>query len=108
MQEIVSKVLEAEQQAEQTITEARQKAASIRASADAEAAAKLAEARAAAQQQLQAALAAARAEAERARREKVGKAEREASTFLDEHQGALQALVEQVVALITAPENLKG
>jgi vacuolar-type H+-ATPase subunit H len=95
MQEIVSKVLEAEQQAEQTITEARQKAASIRASADA-------------QQQLQAALAAARAEAERARREKVGKAEREASTFLDEHQGALQALVEQVVALITAPENLKG
>jgi vacuolar-type H+-ATPase subunit H len=100
MQEIFNKILEAEKQAEQTLTEARKKAADLRAAADAETAAAVQEARAAAQALLQSSLAEVRAETERAGREQVQKAEAEAAT--------LRGLVDRVVELLKTPETLKG
>ena len=104
MQEIVTKVLEAEQ----ALAEARQKAAALRAAADTQTTAALQEARGKAQELLQADLARARAEAEREAREQVQSAEREAAAFLESRQEALRNLVERVVQLAVSPESLKG
>lgn len=108
MQEIVNKVLEAEKQAEQTLAEARQKAAAVRAEADALTATALQEARAQAQELLQTGLAEARAQAEGSSRELVRRAEQEAASFLEGRQEVLRALVERVVRLAAAPLDLKG
>ena len=107
MQEIFNKILEAEKQAEQTLAEARKKAADLRATSDAETAAAVQEARAAAQALLQSSLAEVRAETERAGRELVRKAEAEAASFLESRQETLRGLVDRVVELLKLPENLK-
>ena len=108
MQEIVNKVLDAEKAAELALSEARQRAAGLRAEADTQTATALQEARAQAQELLQADLAKARAEAEREGREQVQRAEREAATFLESRRDTLRGLVERVVQLVISPENLKG
>ena len=108
MQEILTKVLEAEKQAELALTEARKEAAALRAAADAETATAIQEARVAAQELLQTSLAEARAEADRAGREQVQRAEREAATFLEGRQETLRGLVDRVVELVITPESLKG
>ena len=108
MQEIVTKVLEAEQEAEQLLSDARKKAAELRAAADAEAAGRLQEARLAAQTLIQETLARTRAEAEAERARTVRQAELEAERFLQENQEALERVEGEVVALVITPEYGKG
>lgn len=108
MEQIISKVLEAEQQAEQALGEARRKAAAIRAAADAESATRVQEARAKAKALSQETLAAARAEAEAARERAVAQAAGQAELFLQENQATLRRLVDQVVTLITTTGLPKG
>ena len=105
MQEIVNKVLEAEQQAEKTVQEARAQAADIRRRADEQSEAKLQEAREQAQALVQDSLAEAREQAAREREESRAEAERRNARFLEEHRDALEAAAEAVAALLATPEH---
>ncbi len=108
MHEIVSKVIEAEQQAEKALAEARQKAAAVRSAADAEAASLLQAARAEAQVLLQESLARSRESAEAERLQTVRDAQDRADRFPEDNGQALGALVDRIVALIIAPGYQKG
>ena len=108
MQEIVNKVLEAEQQADQLLAKAREEAAALRAAADAETARNLQEAREQAHRLIQENIAQTREEAEREHRETIRAAEEEAGRFIERKREALEQVVDRVVALIIAPEFEKG
>ncbi len=108
MQEIVNKVLEAEQQADQVLAKAREEAAALRAAADAETTRSLQEAREQAHRLVQESLARTQEEAERERRETIRGAEEEADRFIERKREALEQVVDLVVSLIVAPEFQKG
>ena len=108
MQEIISKVIEVEQQADQLLAKARQEAAALRMAADAETARNLQEAREQAHRLVQESLARTRGEAEREHRETIRRAEEEAGRFLERKREALEQVIDRVVLLVTTPEFQKG
>ena len=105
MQEIVDKVLQAEQQAEKTVQEARAQGAEIRTQADQACEGKLQQAREQAQSLVQESLAEARARAARELQEARAEAEERNARFLDEHREAIAAASEAVVSLLVTPEH---
>jgi vacuolar-type H+-ATPase subunit H len=105
MQEIVNKVLEAEQQAEKTVQDARARAAEIRRQADQAGEAKLQQAREQAQSLIQESLAQTRAQVVREQEEAKAEAERRSARFLDERSDAIGAAAEAVVSLLVTPEQ---
>jgi vacuolar-type H+-ATPase subunit H len=105
MQEIVNKVLEAEQRAEQTVQEARAKAAEIRREADQAGEEKLQQAREQAQSLMQKALAAARERAAGEQEEARAEAQRQNERFVEERRPAIDAAAEAVVDLLVTPEH---
>lgn len=104
MQEIVTKVLEAEKEAEARIQETRSKAAEIRAQADREVEAAMQEARERAGKRAQEILSQARSQAQKEYEEAVEKARDENRTFFTSHEGDIDRAAESVIALITNPE----
>jgi V/A-type H+-transporting ATPase subunit G/H len=108
MQEIVNKVLEAEQEAEKTVQEARAQAAEIRRRADEESEASLQKAREQAQSLIQEGLAEARARAAREQEQARSEAESRSARYLEERREALEAATRAVVALLATPEHERG
>lgn len=104
MQEIVNKVLEAEQQGEKAVQDARARAAEIRKQSDEAGEGKLQEAREQAQSLLQDSLAEARAQAAREQQEAKAEAERQNARFLEERRDAIEAAADAVVSLLATPE----
>ncbi len=104
MQEIVTKVLEAEKEAEATIQEARSKAGEIRAQADREVEAKLQEAREQASKRSQEILEKARNQARAEYEKSVQQTRDENQAFFHSHDEEINRAVEAVVSLIIAPE----
>jgi vacuolar-type H+-ATPase subunit H len=105
MQEIVNRVLEAEQQAEKTVQDARVRAAEMRKRADDEAEGKLKAAREKAQSFVQESLTEAHAQAAREQREARAEAERQNVRFLEERGDAIEAAAGAVVSLLATPEH---
>jgi len=104
MQEIVTKVLEAEKAGEQRIQEARSKAAEIRARADGEAQAKLQEAREQAARRSQEILDQARSQAQAEYEKAVQRSLEDNQMFFEKHEEQINRAAKAVVDLITAPE----
>ena len=107
MQEIVSKVLEAEQQAEAIVREAGSKAAQIRREAEAEAEGALGQAREQAQDLVRQALEEARGQAALERRQAEEEAERHRERFLAERREAIEEAAEAVAFLLVTPEHAR-
>jgi V/A-type H+-transporting ATPase subunit G/H len=104
MQEIVTKVLEAEKAAEQRLQEARNKVGEIRAQADREIQAKLQEARERAAQRSQEILTLARKQA-KVEYEKILEQTQEGNReFFQTHEEQIDRAAQAVVELITASE----
>lgn len=104
MQEIVNKVLAAEQAAEKRIEEARSEAAAIRSKADKEAAHIVAEARDQANSLLQQTVAEARARADKEHAKRIEKIRTENQAFLARQEKKIGQAVEAVVTLVVNPE----
>ena len=104
MQEIVTKVLEAEKAAEGRIQEARSKAGEIRAQAEQEVEATVQEAREQAAKRSQEILSRAHSQARKEYEEAVEQARDENQTFFKSHEAEINRAVESVLALITSPE----
>ncbi len=101
MQEIITKVLEAEKAAEARIQEARSKAGEIRARAEGEVEAKVQEARDRAGKRSQEILSRSRGQAQEEYEEAVEKARNENQAFFQSHEEDINRAVESVLALIT-------
>jgi vacuolar-type H+-ATPase subunit H len=108
MQEIVNKVLEAEQQAENAVQEARAKAAELRSQADTESEGKLLEAREQAHSLLHGSLLKAREQAAQEQQKARQQAERDNERFLEERRQAIDGAAEAVVRLLIAPEYARA
>jgi V/A-type H+-transporting ATPase subunit G/H len=104
MQEIVTKVLEAEKAAGARIQEARSKAGEIRAQADQEVEATVQEARERAGKRSQEVLSEARSQAQEEYEEAVEQARGENQAFFKRHEEDINRAVESVLVLITSPE----
>ena len=104
MQEIVTKVLEAEQAAEQRIQEARSKAAEIRARSDRDVQARLQEAREQAGKRSQEILEKARAQVRAEHDKSLKQAQGENREFFQSHEHDIERAAEAVIRLVTAPE----
>jgi V/A-type H+-transporting ATPase subunit G/H len=104
MQEIVTKVLQAEKEAETRIQEARSKAGEIRARADREVEATVQEAREQAGKRAQEILSQARSQAQKEYEEAVEQARDENQAFFTSHEEDIDRAAESVIALITSPE----
>ena len=104
MQEIVTKVLEAEKAAEQRIQEARSKAGEIRAQADRKVQAKLQEAREQAGKRSQEILEQARDQAGAEHEKAAKQTQDENQEFFKSHEADFNRAVEAVIELVTAPE----
>lgn len=101
MQEIITKVLEAEKAAEARIQEARSKAGEIRARAEREVEATVQEARDRAGKRSQEILSRSRGQAQEEYEEAVEKARNENQAFFQSHEEDINRAVESVLALIT-------
>ena len=104
MQEIVTRVLEAEKAAETRIQEARSRAGEIRARADQEVQVRIQEARERAAGRSREILAQARERARAEHEQAVDRAQGERQAFFERHGQAIDQAVEAVAALVTAPE----
>jgi len=104
MQEIVTKVLEAEKSAEQRIQEARGKAGEIRAQADRAVQAKLEQARAQAAQRAREIVDKARSQAQGAHEKALQQTEEENRLFFENNEPLIIKAAEAVVRIITAPQ----
>ena len=104
MQEIVTKVLEAEKAAEQRIQEARSKAGEIRAQADREVQAELQEAREQVSKRSQEILEQARNRSREEYEKALQRTQEENQEFFSKHGKQLTVAAEAVVRLITTPE----
>jgi len=104
MQEIVTKVLQAEKEAEARIQEARSKAAEIRATADREVQAMMQEARGQAGERSQEILSRARSQAQEEYEKAVEQARDENEAFLKRYEGEINRAAESVLTLITSLE----
>ena len=103
MQEIVTKVLEAEKAAEQRIQEARSRAGEIRAQADRDVQAKLEQARERAARRSQEIVDEARSRAEAEHREALQQTEEENRLFFEHNERLIDKAAETVIRIITAP-----
>jgi V/A-type H+-transporting ATPase subunit G/H len=108
MQEIVTKVLEAEKAAEARIQEARGRAAEIRAEADAKVQTRLHEAREQAERRSQEILDKARSRAQAEYAESVRQTRDETRIFFEEHAEEIERAVQSVIALLITPEWNQG
>jgi vacuolar-type H+-ATPase subunit H len=104
MQEIVTKVLEAEKAAEQGIQEVRSKAGEIRAQADREVHGTMQQAREQAGKRSQEILEAARSRAQEEYDKAVQQIRDENQAFFKNHEKEISRAVEAVIQGITAPE----
>ena len=104
MQEIVTKVLEAEQAAEQRVQEARSRAAEIRARSDRDVQARLQKAREQAGKRSQEILEKARAQVRAEHDKSLKQAQDENLEFFQSHEQDIDRAVEAVIGLVTAPE----
>ena len=104
MQEIVTKVLEAEKEAEQRLQEARAKAAEIRGQADREVQAKLQEAREQATRRSHEIVEQARQQAKEEYEQALQQAREDNREFFRDHDDQLDRAAEAVVELITVPQ----
>jgi V/A-type H+-transporting ATPase subunit G/H len=104
MQEIVTKVLEAEKAAEQRLQEARTRAAEIRAQADRDVQAKLEEARKQATLRSQEILEKARDRAKAEHDQAIQQAHDEDRDFFQTHEEQINRAAEAVVDLVISPE----
>ena len=104
MQEIVTKVLEAEKSAEQHIQEARSKSAEIRALADRQVQTKLQEAREQAAKRSQEILEKARSQVRAEHEKALERTRDENREFFQSHEEDIKRAVEAVTGLVTAPQ----
>ena len=104
MQEIVTRVLEAEKAAEQRIQEARSKAGDIRAQADREAQAALEQAREQAARGSQEILDKARSRARAEHEKALQQTEEENRLFFENNEPLFDKAAEAVVRIVTAPQ----
>lgn len=108
MQEIVDRVLQAEQKAKVLLEEARRKAAEARSAAEKKISQKLKNTRAEAQKLIQDSITAAKEKADQKCRQAAKKAEAENAEFMDRNREQIALLVEKVAALVITPEYKKG
>ncbi len=106
MEEIIDRVLKAEQEAETTVQEARTLATEIRAQAEREVNAKIALAREQAQKIVQEGVAQARVKAEGAVQE--ARAQAEDLELMEKHKDKLRTIADEVTRLLITPEYKKG
>ena len=104
MQEIVSKVLETEKAAEQSIQEARARAGEIRAQVDREVQEKLQQAREQAASRAQEILEQARSQAQGEYEKAVRQSQDENREFFRKHEQQIDRAAEAVIMLVIAPE----
>ena len=104
MQEIVTKVLEAEKAAEARIQEARSKAGEIRAEADAKVQTTLREAREQAEKLSREIQENARSRAQDEYARSVQQTRADTLAFFEQHEEDIKRAVESVVTLLTTPE----
>ena len=104
MQEIVTKVLEAEKAAEQRIQEARSQAGEIRAQADRDVQAKLEQAREQAARRTREIVDKARSHAQEEHERALRQTEEENRLFFENNEPLMAKAVETVVRIITAPQ----
>ena len=104
MQEIVTKVLEAEKAAEQRIQEARSKAGEIRAQADRDVQGKLEKAREQAAGRSQEIVDKARSQAQGEHDKALQQTEEENRLFFEKNERLIDKAGEAVVQIITAPQ----
>jgi V/A-type H+-transporting ATPase subunit G/H len=104
MQEIVTKVLEAEKEAQQRIQEARNKAGEIRAQADQEVQGKLEQAREQAGRRAQEIVEQARSQAQAEYDKTLQQSKEENELFFEQHEEKIDRAAEAVMQLITTPE----
>jgi V/A-type H+-transporting ATPase subunit G/H len=104
MQEIVTRVLEAEKEAETRIQEARSKAGEIRAQADREVEAAMQQAREQAGKRSQEILSRARSQAQEEYEKAVEQAREENQAYFRSHDEDINRVADSVLALITNPE----
>ena len=102
MQEIVSKVLEAEKAAEKCVQEAKAQAAEIRAQADRKVEQRMQEAREEAGRRLQEIVSRARSKSASEYEKAMTQAREENKVFLEHHDKDINIAVENVVALIVS------
>jgi cell division septum initiation protein DivIVA len=108
VREVIDEILGSEQEAQRLIEEARAAATETRNRAEVEAVRILAAARDDAQSILRERTEKAREEARVAHDARVRKAEEDSRLFLERHEGAIRELVDEVAALILAPEHSRG
>ena len=104
MQEIVTKVLEAEKAAEQRIQEARSRAGEIRAQADRYVQAKLEQAREQAARRSQEIVEEARSQAQAEHEQARQQTEEENRLFFENNEPLIDKAAEAVVRILTAPQ----
>ena len=104
MQEIIDKVLTAEQDAEAAVREAREQAARIRAESDADISRRLEQARADAQTHVQQAAQAARDSARRARDRALADAAEDTRRFETQHPDRMDRAADAVCRFLVTPE----
>lgn len=104
MQEIVTKVLEAEKAAEQRIQEARSKAGEIRAQADRDVQAKLEQAREQAARRSQEILDKARGQAQAEHEKALQQTEEDSRLFFENNERLIAKAAEAVVQIIITPQ----
>jgi V/A-type H+-transporting ATPase subunit G/H len=104
MQEIVTKVLEAEKAAERRIQEARSKAGEIRAQADRDVQAELEQARERAARRSQEIVDEARSQAETEHQKALQQTEEENRLFFEHNERLIDEAAEAVIRIITAPQ----
>jgi V/A-type H+-transporting ATPase subunit G/H len=104
MQEIVTKVLEAEKAAEQRLQEARSKAEEIRAQADRDVQGKLERARQRAARRSQEIVEKARSQAQGEQERALQQTEDENRLFFENNEQLIVKAAEAVVQIITAPQ----
>ena len=104
VQDIIQRVLTAEQEAETVVREAREQAARIRAESDADVSRRLEQARADAQTHVQKTAQAAREDARRARDQALANAAEDTRRFETRHADRINNAVDTVCAVLVTPE----
>lgn len=104
MEQMVSRILDAEKEAESVLQRARAKAAELRSQADAESEKLLQQTRQEAQERQRAALKRVREQIEQTRREALGRIEEANRSFLEQHGEAIERTSDKVVELVLKPQ----
>ena len=104
MEKIVTDILKAEETAKKVVEEAREQAEKLKNQVELEVTDKLKSAREQAQAYIKEGVLKAREEADNSYQNMVKSAETDNAAFIKEHSTGIDALVQQVAALVTAPE----